>query len=104
MALFDEKGRSLMMGFAFGVGAAALVRQFLPAVKEAAKPFTKATIKSGITAYEKARETVAQIGETVEDLVAEAIFEMKMEEIAKAAEPAAPTAPAGPKPQSNGGA
>jgi hypothetical protein len=86
MAIFGGNGRNTLIGFALGVGATVLARQFLPALKEVGRPLAKATLKSGITAYEKARETIAQLGETVEDLMAEAVSELGEEEAKKAAD------------------
>jgi capsid protein len=98
MAIFGGNGRSTLIGFALGVGATVLARQFLPALKEVGRPLAKATIKSGIATYEKARETIAEIGEAVDDLVAEAVSELAEEEANKAADYASSVSP-----ESNGG-
>ena len=52
-----------------------------------AKPLTKSVIKTGMTVYEKGRESFAELSETVDDLVAEAKVELESE--------AAPAAAAG---------
>jgi hypothetical protein len=50
-----------------------------------AKPVAKAAIKGGLVLFEKGKETFAEMGEVVEDLVAEAKAEIsEAEEAAKA--------------------
>jgi hypothetical protein len=73
MAFIDDllKGESAK-GLAIGIGAAILVPVILPAVAALARPVARAAIKTGILVYEKTREAVAEMGEVVEDLVAEA--------------------------------
>ncbi len=79
--LKGDAGRGLLIGLA----AAALVPLILPLVAGVAKPFARAAIKTGIIAYEKGREVVAEVGEVIEDLVAEARAELAEAEVAKAA-------------------
>ena len=98
MAIFGENGRNTLIGFALGVGATVLARQFLPVLKEVGRPLAKATIKSGISTYEKARETIAEMSETVDDLVAEAVSELITEDAKKVADLASSASP-----ESNGG-
>lgn len=77
MALFDNgfKG-NILTGFAIGFGATILAPVVMPVVAAIAKPLAKAAIKGGVLLYEKGRETVAEVGEVVEDLVAEAKMEV----------------------------
>ncbi len=70
-------------GFAIGIAAVVLAPVILPVVVQAARPLARAAIKSGILFFNKGRETVAELGEVVEDLVAEARAEID-EERAKA--------------------
>jgi capsid protein len=58
------------------------------------KPAAKAAIKGGLVLYEKGKETFAEVGEVVEDIVAEAKAELD-EETAAAAAPAAAAAEKG---------
>ena len=92
MGLFDDvfKG-NVVTGLAIGIGAAVLGPAVLPVIAGVAKPVVKAAIKGGIILYEKGKETFAEMGEVVEDLVAEAKSEV--EEAHKAA--AAAVAPQG---------
>ncbi len=81
---------------AIGVGVIILA----PAVLPALKPIAKAAIKGGLMLYEKGKESFSEVGEVVEDLVAEAKAEMaeaqEGAEAAPAAEgEAAPAAAAG---------
>lgn len=77
MALFDNglKG-NILSGLAIGIGAAVLAPAVMPVVASIVKPLVKAAIKGGIILYEKGKETVAEVAEVVEDIVAEAKAEM----------------------------
>ncbi|MFY9268289.1 MAG: DUF5132 domain-containing protein [Candidatus Manganitrophaceae bacterium] len=77
MALFENgfKG-NILTGLAIGLGATILAPVVVPVVAAIAKPLAKAAIKGGVLLYEKGRETVAEVGEVVEDLVAEAKMEV----------------------------
>lgn len=83
-------------GLAIGIGAAVLVPVILPAVAALARPIARAAIKTGIIVYEKGREAVAEMGEVVEDLIAEARADLEHgQPVGLAA--AAPTAAATPR-------
>jgi hypothetical protein len=80
MAIVDDILKSnVLTGLAIGIGAAILTPIILPIVASIAKPLTKSAIKGGIILYEKSRETIAELGETVEDLVAEVKAELAQE-------------------------
>ena len=49
----------------------------LAALSGVGRPLARAVIKSGIILYEKGRETAAEFGEVMEDLVAEARAEIQ---------------------------
>lgn len=57
---------------ALGVGAVVLAPILLPAIGKVAKPIAKATLKNGITLYEKGKVAVAEANEVWEDILAEA--------------------------------
>lgn len=98
MAIFEELfKRSVVTGIAVGVGAALLAPVLLPAVARLARPLMKAAIRSGIIFYEKGRETVAELGEVVEDIVAEAQAEISEPEAAAGAVAAGVAAKPGPR-------
>ena len=64
------------------------------------RPFARAALKSGILAYEKARETLEEWGESLDDIVAEVQQEMAeareaVESAAEAGEEDPPGAPHG---------
>lgn len=65
----------LITGLAFSLVAALLAPVFRPALSRWGRPIAKGVIKSGLEAYDVTRERFAEIGEHVEDLVAEAQFE-----------------------------
>jgi len=80
MGLFDNglKG-NIVSGLAIGIGAAVLAPVVMPIVASVIKPLAKAAIKGGIMLYEKGQETIAEVGEVIEDIVAEAKTEMAEE-------------------------
>lgn len=80
MALFNNgwKG-NILSGLAIGIGATIIAPVVLPVLASAVKPIAKAAIKSGIMLYERGKETVAEVSEIIEDIVAEAKAEMSEE-------------------------
>jgi hypothetical protein len=78
MALINGKG-SLLAGLALGVGVAVVGRNLLPAIREASRPLAKAALKSGWLFFEKTRETLAELAEGAEDMVAEVKAEVEAE-------------------------
>lgn len=85
-------------GLAIGVGVAILAPVIAPVVASIAKPLAKSAIKAGIIFYDKSRETVAELGEVLDDLVAEARAEIETPLVATAEVAAVPTpdTPMGP--------
>ena len=65
---------------AIAVGAAVLTPIMLPLLK----PVAKATIKSGVALFEKTKGAVAETGEFIGDIVAEAKAEVAAERVEKA--------------------
>ncbi|MDY7015321.1 MAG: DUF5132 domain-containing protein [Cyanobacteriota bacterium] len=65
---------------AIGIGAVILVPALVPLVK----PLAKATIKGGVSLYEKTKGAIAETSEALGDLVAEAKAEVAAEQIQKA--------------------
>jgi hypothetical protein len=88
MAVQDLFKGNIIAVLGIGIVAAVLVPIALPVVARAAKPFAKALVKSGIVVYEKGREAVAELGEVMEDVVAEAKAEIDQEHAAQALVPA----------------
>ena len=82
MALFD-KG-NILTGLAIGVGSAILAPVVIPALSGLAKPLAKAAIKGGLVLYDRSKETIAEVYEMVDDLVAEAKAEAEAEVAAAA--------------------
>jgi hypothetical protein len=77
MALMDKGFTgNLITGLAIGIGAAILAPIVIPAVAAVAKPLAKAALKGGLLLYERGKEAVAEAGEVIEDLVAEAKSEI----------------------------
>ncbi len=74
-----------------GIAAVILLPVLVPVVAGVGKPVAKAAIKGGILLYEKGKGVIAEAGETLEDLVAEAKAELAEAE-ATALEEAEPEA------------
>jgi hypothetical protein len=72
------------------IGAAAVVAT--PIVLPLLKPILKATLKSGVILYEKAKIAIAETGEVLADVAAEARAEVLAEAQKKASLPAAAAA------------
>ena len=77
MAIEDFFKSGTGRGIAIGIGVAILAPLVLPTVARAARPLARAAIKSGLLLLEKGRETAAELGEVMEDLVAEAQAEIQ---------------------------
>ena len=68
-----------------GIAAIVLLPVLVPvAAGKLGKPLAKATIKGGIVLYEKGKGVIAEVGETLEDIVAEAKAELAETQIEKA--------------------
>ncbi|MGD8785296.1 MAG: DUF5132 domain-containing protein [Thioalkalispiraceae bacterium] len=79
MALEDAFKNGTGKGLAIGIGLAILTPVLLPVLARAAKPTARAALKSGMILYEKGQEAIAEFGEVVEDLLAEARAEHEQE-------------------------
>jgi len=70
---------------AIGLGISILVPVAVNLLGPIARPLARSSLKACILAYEKGRETVAEIGEVIDDLVAEVqeeLHEARDEEVA----------------------
>lgn len=63
-----------------GIAAIVLLPVVVPAAGKVMKPLAKAAIKGGIVLYEKGKGVIAEVGETLEDLLAEAKAELAVED------------------------
>lgn len=61
----------LIKGAALGVGVALLVPVAIVALAPVLRPLARTALKTGIMAYEKGRETLEELGETIDDVRAE---------------------------------
>jgi hypothetical protein len=66
-------------GVAIGVGIALLAPVALAGLAGVGRPAARAAVKAGLLMYEKGLETAAELGEILEDLVAEAEAEAEIE-------------------------
>ncbi len=84
MKLEDVLGNNVVMGATIAVGAALLAPVVLSVLAGVARPVARTALKSGIIVYEKTRETVAELGEAFDDLVAETRAELAQRQTAAA--------------------
>jgi hypothetical protein len=78
MAQFDDFfNQDTAKGLAIGIGAAVLAPVAVSVLSGFGRPMARAAIKSGIIVYERGRETMAEVGEVFDDLVAEARYELE---------------------------
>jgi hypothetical protein len=75
VAIFDDKGRTLLLGIAAGAAAVIIGREFLKPLQRLGRPLAKTAVKSGFAAVERGREGVAVMSEHFADLVAEVTAE-----------------------------
>lgn len=68
---------NLIIGLVSGLGASLLAPALRPFLANVSRSLTKATIRGGIHLYEKGRESFAELGETVDDLMAEVKSELE---------------------------
>ncbi len=66
------KTGEIITGVAVGIGLIAITPLVLPVAAALAGPMGRAAAKTGSLLYEKSRETFAELGEVVDDFVAEA--------------------------------
>lgn len=66
-----------MKGLAVNLTAAIVVPIAVRALAPLVRPLARSTLKAGVIVYEKMRETAAEFGEMVDDVVAEVHEEMQ---------------------------
>lgn len=59
-----------------GIAAIVLLPILIPVAGKVVKPIAKAAVKGGIVLYEKGKGVIAEVGENLEDLIAEAKAEL----------------------------
>ncbi|GAB6067826.1 hypothetical protein JCM13664_11450 [Methylothermus subterraneus] len=73
-----------LKGIAIGAGAIAAAWLAKSALSgETGRALVRATIKSGLLAFEKTREMLAEVAENLEDIVAEVQDELRAEKMAR---------------------
>lgn len=78
MAQFEDFfNQDTAKGLAIGIGATVLAPVAASLASGFGRPVARAAIKSGIILYDRGRETVAEVGEVWDDLVAEARYELE---------------------------
>jgi predicted HTH domain antitoxin len=64
---------------AIGIGVAVLVPIVAKSLAPLVRPVARSTLKIGVVTYEKGRETLAEFGEILDDMVAEVREELRAE-------------------------
>lgn len=59
-----------------GIAAIVLLPVMIPVAGKVLKPMAKAALKGGIVLYEKGKGVISEVGESLEDLLAEARAEL----------------------------
>ena len=59
-----------------GIAAIVLLPVIVPVAGKVAKPIAKAAVKGGIVLYQQGKGVIAEVGETLEDIIAEAQSEL----------------------------
>lgn len=75
-----------VLGIAAGIGAALLAPVVLPLLGQAGKPIVKNVVKQGMMLYEKGKESIAEVTDAWEDILAEAQYEVAQSQSQDAAE------------------
>jgi hypothetical protein len=86
MTFFDN-GLKIGTGLAIGLGVLILAPVIAPAVAAVVRPVAKASTKSGMLLFEKARELIAEAKESLEDMAAEVHAELAQERQQEASAP-----------------
>ncbi|MEW6248603.1 MAG: DUF5132 domain-containing protein [Nitrospirota bacterium] len=76
MSLLEDVTKGSLSTILVGVAAAIVAPTVLPALASGFRPLAKAAVKGGLMIYDAVKETVAEAGEQLNDLVAEARSEM----------------------------
>lgn len=95
MALGNFLTGATVRGILIGVAAVKLAPYVAPVLAGAARPVARAAMKSGLVAYEKGKEAFAELGEIMDDLLAEVQAELAEAEAAQAAQQSAAAQSAG---------
>ena len=78
MAFLNDvfKGGNIVTGLAIGIGGLILAPVVIPLAVGIVKPIAKVAVRGGAALYKSGRNAVAEAGEAVSDIVAEAKAEL----------------------------
>jgi hypothetical protein len=93
MAIWDDALKGSLPTILIGVGVALAAPIVLPAAAAGLRPVTKTLIKGGLYVVDSAKELMAEAGEQLSDLVAEARAEKAAEAASTVAAPPAEAQP-----------
>ena len=77
MSLWEDVSKSVFSSPILVIGAVLAAPTLVPALGSALRPLAKALVKTGITVYDSAKDLVAEAGEEMSDMVAEARAEIE---------------------------
>lgn len=89
MTYSDYLRSDMAKGVAIGAGVVVLVPLAAMILAPLARPLLREALKGGLRVYEKGRETLAELGETFEDVAAEVQAELREARLSEAAQDAA---------------
>lgn len=69
--------KKFVFGLCVGIGAGIAGREVAPTIRRIGKPFTKAALKVTLQALERGIEAASHLGESLDDLIAEAKAEIE---------------------------
>ena len=70
------KGGNIVTGLAIGIGGLILAPVVVPLVVGIVKPLAKVAVQGGVALYKTGRDAIAETGEAVSDIMAEAKSEL----------------------------
>lgn len=77
MAILEDVLKGSWGAALVGVGVALVAPTVLPAIGAAIRPLAKSVIKGGVLLYDTVKESIAEAGEQVNDMVAEVRAEVE---------------------------
>ena len=76
MSFLEDVAKGPVSTVLVGLGVAMVAPTVIPALASGLRPLAKALVKGGVVLYDAAKEGVAEAGEQLNDMVAEARAEM----------------------------
>lgn len=85
MSLFDKGAKHVWLGIGIGSAAVLAAPYVLPLVSSVGRPLVKGLLLQGVLAFERGREALAHLAETLDDIIAEVRAEAEADLAARGA-------------------